>query len=169
MPCVQIYWKGSFIGEHSRWFGSKSNKDAWDQLLMFWNQSKSSKFLMLLIFYYFRQNGKEFLTRALSDECRKYRHQAVSVNIKITFLSWAVECLEGIGVILVWAFAEEKAFRISGLFLQFNALLITPCTYIWNRETTKQIIVLENWLNGLKANESRRRRIENTTTWKRKM
>ena len=106
---------------------------------------------MLLIFYYFRQNGKEFLTRALSDECRKYRHQAVSVNIKITFLSWAFECAEGIGVILVWAFAEEKSFRFAALFLQFNALVLTPCTYILNRETTKQIIILENWLNGLKA------------------
>ena len=106
---------------------------------------------MLLISYYFRQNGKEFLKRTLSEECRKYRHQTVSVNIKITFLSWAFECVEGIGIILIWAFAEEKAFRISGLFLQFNALVITPCTYILNRETTKQIIVLENWLNGLKA------------------
>ena len=106
---------------------------------------------MLLILECFRQNGKEFLKRSLSDECRKYLRQAVSVNIKITFLSWAFECVEGIGVILVWAFAEEKAFRFAALFLQFNALVITPCTYILNRETTKQIIVLENWFNGLKA------------------
>ena len=106
---------------------------------------------MLLILSYFRQIGKEFLKRKLSDECRNYRHQAASVNIRITFLSWAFECVEGIGVILVWAFAEEKAFRIAVLFIQFNALVITPCTYILNRETTKQIIVLENWFNGLKA------------------
>ena len=104
---------------------------------------------MCLLFYCFRQNGKEFLKRKLSDECRKYRHQAVSVNIKITFLSWAFECVEGIGVILVWAFAEEKAFRFAGLFFQFFALVTTPCTYILNRETKKQIIVPENWLNGL--------------------
>ena len=52
---------------------------------------------------------------------------------------------------LVWAFAEGQQFRISAMLIQLNALIITPCTYILNRETTKQIIVLENWLSGLKA------------------
>ena len=75
----------------------------------------------------------------------------ISVNIKITFLSWAMECFEGISMVMVWAFAEEKAFRISALIIQFVVLVLTPCTYILNRETTKQIIVLEDWLNGLKA------------------
>ena len=106
---------------------------------------------MRLLFYCFRQNGKEFLKRTLSDESRKYRHQMISVNIKITFLSWAMECFEGISMVMVWAFAEEKAFRISALIIQFVVLVLTPCTYILNRETTKQIIVLEDWLNGLKA------------------
>ena len=80
----------------------------------------------------------------------------VSLNIKITFLSWALECFVGISIIFVWAFAEEKGFRISGLFIQFFMLAIVPCTYILNRETTKQIIVLEDLLNGLKATVMRR-------------
>lgn len=84
----------------------------------------------------------------------------VSVNIKITFLSWALECIIGISIIFVWAFAEEKAFRISGLFIQFIMLVIVPCTYILNRETTKQIIVLENLLNGLKATVMKREDVE---------
>ena len=88
---------------------------------------------MLLILPYFRRNRKEFFKRKLSDECRKYRHQAVLVNIKITFLSWALECVEGIGVILVWAFAEEKAFRFAGLFLQFFALVIPLHIHIEQR------------------------------------
>ena len=29
--------------------------------------------------------------------------------------------------------------------------VVTPCTYILNRETTKQIIVLENWFKGVRA------------------
>ena len=106
---------------------------------------------MMLLFHCFRTHGKEFLQRSLSEESRKYRRQIVSVNIKITFLSWAMECVEGVSIMLVWAFAEEKAFRFSGLFIQVVAFVFTPCTYILNRETTKQIIVLENWLCGLKA------------------
>ena len=42
---------------------------------------------------------------------------------------------------LVWAFADGQQFRVSALLIQLNALIITPCTYILNRETTKQIIV----------------------------
>ena len=111
---------------------------------------------MRLLFYCFRQNGKEFLKRTLSEESRKYRRQMVSVNIKITFLSWALECIVGISIIFVWAFADEKAFRLSGLFIQFIMFVIVPCTYILNRETTKQIIVLEDLLNGLKATVMKR-------------
>ena len=57
---------------------------------------------------------------------------------------------------LVWAFEEGQQFRISAMLIQLNALIITPCTYILNRETTKQIIVLENWLNGLKSTVMKR-------------
>ena len=113
-------------------------------------------FYECLLSYCCRQNGKEFLKRTLSEESRKYRHQMVSLNIKITFLSWALECFVGISIIFVWAFAEEKGFRISGLFIQFFMLAIVPCTYILNRETTKQIIVLEDFLSGLKATVMRR-------------
>ena len=84
----------------------------------------------------------------------------VSLNIKITFLSWLLECFVGISIIFVWAFAEEKGFRISGLFIQFFMLVIVPCTYILNRETTKQIIVLEDLLNGLKAMVMKREDVE---------
>ena len=88
----------------------------------------------------------------MSEDCQKYRRQLISVNIKITFLSWTLECTAGIGIILLWAItAEERTYRIFALFIQFIGFVITPCTYILNRETTKQIIVLENWLNGLKA------------------
>ena len=38
--------------------------------------------------------------------------------------------------------------------------VIVPCTYILNRETTKQIIVLEDLLNGLKATVMKREDVE---------
>ena len=53
---------------------------------------------------------------------------------------------------LVWALSlEGKAFRFSALLVQIVSFVIVPCTYILNRETTKQIIVLEDWWNGFKA------------------
>ena len=42
--------------------------------------------------------------------------------------------------------------------------IIIPCTYVLNREVTKQIIVLENWIAGIRSvwmsNEDRNREIE---------
>ena len=57
----------------------------------------------------------------------------------------------GIGAIVVWVFIGNESFQLYGLFLQILGLIIIPCTYILNRETTKQIIVLENWMKGIQS------------------
>ena len=100
----------------------------------------------------FRSDGKDFLKKALSEDARRYRRQNISVNIKITFLSWILECLEGATIILVWALGfGEKSHKISGLLVPFISFIAIPCTYILNRETTKQMIVMEDWLKGLRS------------------
>ena len=100
----------------------------------------------------FRSDGKDFLKKSLSENARKYRRQNISVTIKLTFLSWIFECLEGAAIILVWALDfGEKSHKISGLLVPFFTLVAIPCTYILNRETTKQMIVMEDWLKGLRS------------------
>ena len=100
----------------------------------------------------FRSDGKDFLKKALSEDARRYRRQNISVNIKITFLSWVLECLEGATIILVWALGfGKKSHKVSGIIGPLIVFVATPCTYILNRETTKQIIVMENWLKGLRS------------------
>ena len=59
--------------------------------------------------------------------------------------------MEGVSMILVWAFGGENSHRISGVLVPILVNVVTPCTYILNRETTKQIIVFENWLKGLRS------------------
>ena len=88
---------------------------------------------------------------ALSEGARRYRRQTVSVNIKITFLSWAMECVEGFTIILIWLLGGEKSHSISGVVVPLISFVAIPCTYILNRETTKQIIVLENWFKGMRS------------------
>ena len=106
----------------------------------------------IVIQLYFRSDGKDFLKKALSEDARRYRRQNISVNIKITFLSWILECLEGVTIILAWALGfGKKTHKISGLIGPFIVFVATPCTYILNRETTKQLIVMENWLKGLRS------------------
>ena len=64
-----------------------------------------------------------------------------------------MEFCTGIGVILAWAFAGEKSISIHvyRIFLTIISFIVTPFTYILNREVTKQIIVLENWMKGIKT------------------
>ena len=52
---------------------------------------------------------------------------------------------------MVWAFGGENTHRISGVFVPILTFVVTPSTYILNRETTKQIIVFENWFKGLRS------------------
>ena len=87
----------------------------------------------------------------MSEESRAYRRKTLGINIKITFLSWALECMEGTCVMLFWAFGGERSIRVCSLLIVILIFVITPCTYILNRETTKQIIVLENWFKGVRA------------------
>ena len=62
-----------------------------------------------------------------------------------------MEVMEGISMILVWSFGGENSHRISGMLVIILIYVVTPCTYILNRETTKQIIVFENWFKGLRS------------------
>ena len=103
--------------------------------------------------FYGRANGREYLNDALSKEHMRRRHRAVSVNIKITFLSWAMEFISGVTVIAVWLLKEQKSplTYVQKLFIQCMIFLVIPATYVLNREVTKQIIVLENWCTGMKS------------------
>ena len=62
-----------------------------------------------------------------------------------------MECLEGVSIILVWALAGKKSNSVSGILVPLLTFVAIPCTYILNRETTKQLIVLENWMKGLRS------------------
>ena len=115
-------------------------------------QVKYFRIIIFMLHYIsYRSNGKEFLRDALSEESRAYRRKTLGINIKITFLSWALECMEGTCIMLFWAFGGEKSARVCSLLITILIFIITPCTYILNRETTKQIIVLENWFKGVRA------------------
>ena len=62
-----------------------------------------------------------------------------------------MECVEGVTIILIWALGGEKSHSISGILVPLITFIAIPCTYILNRETTKQMIVLENWFKGLRS------------------
>ena len=73
------------------------------------------------------------------------------MNIKVTFLHWFIITLGGLAVIAMWIFVGQGSRDIYSLFIQFLSFVVTPCIYILNRETTKQIIALENWIEGLRT------------------
>ena len=102
-------------------------------------------------FYRYRSQGKNFLKDALSEDQLRFRRKQVRVNIKVTFLSWIIETTAGIALLITWIFASERSIHLFRTFIILVAFVFTPSTYILNRETTKQIIILENWLEGLQA------------------
>ena len=101
----------------------------------------------------FSHNGKNFLNDALTEENRRWRRNTLSVNIKITFLSWIMEFIMGSAAIAIWHLGNKSlpVPHLLTLFIITMAFIVVPFTYVLDREVTKQIIVLENWFIGIKS------------------
>ena len=101
------------------------------------------------IIYSCRTEGSDFLNKALNAKYLQIRKRSNRINITITFLSWALEFLSGIFVII----ARVMKFKLHWMYLIDVCLVfvIIPCTYVLNREVTKQIIIFGNWYQGVKS------------------
>ena len=75
----------------------------------------------------------------------------ISVNIKITFLTWALEFIIGVSVILLFTTGANVSVHLIRLMVWVLGLVIVPFIYVLNREVTKEIIALENWYEGIKS------------------
>ena len=64
-----------------------------------------------------------------------------------------MEFLTGASVIAVWLLGDQSSPlpHTQRLFIQCMAFVVTPFTYIFNREVTKQVITMDNWFVGIKS------------------
>ena len=84
------------------------------------------------------------------------RRRTNSINIKITFLSYILECISGMFIIVVGVLRMNEFVSITmthwmNLVDVLLYFVIIPCTYVLNREVTKRIILMENWYQGIKS------------------
>ena len=105
-----------------------------------------------------RKTGTDRLNAALSEQTRTTRRRTNSVNVKITFMSWILEFLTGLSFIIDTMTSHGTD---SGLFIDscLNFILI-PGTFVINHGVTKNIIVQENWCQGLRNIMGRYDRVE---------
>ena len=114
---------------------------------------------MLVTSYCFssRDDDSEVRRGSLSNEFRRMSRQRISVNIYISFLSWVLEFIVGFLwislVIAQYIFWEDVDFvhRWHRLLDASMLIIILPCSYIINSEKTKEIIVLQNWYQGIRS------------------
>ena len=94
----------------------------------------------------------ETLARALSEDNKRFRQKNMSVNIKIAFVTWVLEFSVGMGVLIFWFFVGNNEYlNFLRLFNWTIYLIILPFMYILNREVTKTIIIMENWVAGIRS------------------
>ena len=84
------------------------------------------------------------------------RRRTNSINIKITFLSWIFEFISGILIQALRLLGKNgylygKTFQWLFYIDIFLYFVVIPCTYVLKREVTKQIILMENWYQGIKS------------------
>ena len=92
----------------------------------------------------------------LSDESKQMRRRRNSINIKITLLSWILEFISGMFILVVRRLRKNDylSARMMNWMVFIDVFLyfvVIPCTYVLNREVTKRIIIMENWYQGIKS------------------
>ena len=99
----------------------------------------------------FRDDDSEVLRRALSGEIRRTRRQRIKVSIHMTFCSWVLELILG-NFLLALIFGDlEGIGRWYRTLDQCVLFILLPCTYIINTDKTKEIIVSQNWCQGIRS------------------
>ena len=82
---------------------------------------------------------------------RRRRRRSLTVNIQVTFLSWVIEFIVGNSLIAVAHWGNKRFLPWHRLFDLGLMFVVLPCTYVLNREVTKQIISLRNWSQGIRS------------------
>ena len=72
-----------------------------------------------------------------------------------------MEFLTGFTAIIFAMLGGKTYFRWIRLFVWIIGFVVTPITYVLNREVTKQIIVFENWYTGIRSAFWSRQEAEN--------
>ena len=87
----------------------------------------------------------------IMENRQERRRRTTIVNIQITFISWSMELLSGLCLIIVRFYSTNKLLKEWLMFADvcFNFIII-PSTYILNNEVTKRVIVIENWYEGIR-------------------
>ena len=103
----------------------------------------------------FRQEEKEDLQRILSDESKALRSKRNRISIHLSLISWAMEFVTGIIVIIAYlgAIADGDSYYWINWFLPLDMLLcsvLIPCTYVFKTESIKNLIYISGWLNSIR-------------------
>ena len=102
----------------------------------------------------FRIQARIFQNPALNNETKDWHRRTDKVSFQVTFLSWILEFIGGIFILITYMFFGRGHAGLSKCVRLFDICLtyiVLPCTYILNREVTKQKIVLGNWYQGIKS------------------
>ena len=102
----------------------------------------------------FRIQERIFQNPALNNETKNWHRRTDSVSFQITFLSWILEFIGGSFIFIAYMVYGRGHVGLSKCLSLFDICLtfiVLPCTYILNREVTKQKIVLGNWYQGIKS------------------
>ena len=82
------------------------------------------------------------------------RKRTTVVNFQITFLSWIMELVGG-WMIIIARFLVPRNNTTVKVWLWFADhcfnFIIIPCTYIINNDGTKQVIIGQNWSEGIRS------------------
>ena len=108
----------------------------------------------------FRDEDRPVLRLILTGESRRMRRQQIRVSIHISFLSWILEFILGIVIIVILSlsFLYHNRWKVNLNVHEYFAFfdcpglfIVLPCVYIMNGKKIKEIIVSRNWWQGIRS------------------
>ena len=92
----------------------------------------------------------------LPEDARHKRNRQVNISIQMTFLTWSLELITGIGHLAIYFISGhdgslQAANIVLALFTHFLHFIIIPSAYNLNNGVVKECILKNGWLRSLRA------------------
>ena len=86
----------------------------------------------------------------LSEESKRKRQRANTINIQMTFISWLLEFFAGLMYITIRFIKNRVVLNLLGISDIILNFVLIPMTYVLNNDVNKAIIVAHGWVQGFR-------------------
>ena len=93
------------------------------------------------------------MDKLLSDKAKARRRKLTDINIRVTFIMWAIEFVGSLQLMLITTIFghEQVGAATAGIFIFAFYFVILPFCYLVNNSDIKYAIVDDGWIRTIRG------------------